>query len=100
MDELLNNKKEMTAADQIDHEDEVTELDNMYKDLLNQAKKLCAILEGALKTRQDYADSVKELQDCLDACVYELPVLEQPGVPIEEKLNKCQVGIWLILLLC
>ena len=93
MDELLNNKKEMTASDQIDHEDEVRELDNTYKDLLKQAKKLCAILEGALKSRQDYADSVKELHDCLDACVYELPVLEQPGVSMEEKLNKCEVRL-------
>ena len=43
-------------------------------------------------------DSVKALQDCLDACVYELPVLEQPGVSMEEKFNKCQVEIWLNLL--
>ena len=91
MEELVNTKKDMTASGQVDHADQVTELDNTYKDLLKQAKKSCAMLDGALKTRKQYNDSLKELEDCLETCANEIPVLEQPGMPIEDKLKKCEV---------
>lgn len=91
MDELLNSKESMTTRGQEDHAEDVDQLDNTYKELLNQAGKQCAILEDAVKMRTDYACSVDELQECLESCVEEWTVLEQPGVPVEDKLNKCQV---------
>ncbi|XP_022095690.1 nesprin-1-like isoform X2 [Acanthaster planci] len=90
MDSLHDSCAAMATSGQMDHAEDVSRLDGIYKDLLSRTASRCIVMEDAVRVRQAYAANVKEVQDCLEHCAIEMPALQESGMITEEKLEKCQ----------
>ena len=91
MDDLHTSQTAMVANDQVDHADDVSRLDQTFKDLLRATESRCSAMEDAVEVRRAYTRNVKDMQECLQECGNDIPALKELGMVTEEKMEKCQV---------
>lgn len=83
----------MKSTGQVDHEDEISDMDRTLQELFNNLEDDKINLARSATARQEFADRVVITRNSMEECKKQSSALEEVDLTSEAKLDKCQVRL-------